>query len=265
MAGLRRGGAFPHLPEGQPGLAIALGGLGLSLQDLVQLYAGLAQGGGPVPVLHLDAAAPARRTGGLTGRAAAWHVGDILSDIQPPAGQPRGHVAFKTGTSYGHRDAWAIGWDGAHVVGVWLGRADGTPVPGIFGGEVAAPILFEAFERVAPRRTPLPPPPPETLIAPTALLPTPLQRFERGGEAARSGVRIAFPPDAARVRLQGDGGLVLRLDGGMAPFAILADGKPVQLGVETPRAYLTGLVPGFSQLQVIDATGRSDSVAVRLD
>ncbi len=265
MAALRRGGARPHLPAGEPGLAIALGGLGLSLQDVVQLYAGLAQGGAPVPALHLDRAQGPVQHGVLTGRVATWHVGEILAGIQPPGGQPRGHVAYKTGTSYGHRDAWAIGWDGTHVIGVWLGRADGTPVPGIFGGEVAAPILFEAFERVAPRRTPLPPPPPETLIAPTALLPAPLQRFARDGPVERAGVRVAFPPDGARVRLQGDGGLVLRLGGGAAPFAVLADGAPVHVGLQTRRAYLTGLAPGFSQLRVVDANGQSHSVGIRLD
>lgn len=265
MAALRRGGAEPELAGGAPGLAIALGGLGLSLQDLVQIYAGLAQGGGAVPRLHLDAAGAVQHTKGLTRRSAAWQVGDILSGIQPPAGQPLGHVAFKTGTSYGHRDAWAIGWDGRYVIGVWLGRADGTSVPGIFGGELAAPVLFEAFDRVAPRRTPLPPPPPETLIAQTALLPVPLQRFTRRSEQEAPGVQVAFPPDGARVRLHGEDGLLVKLDGGAAPFVLLRDGRPVRVGLTAREVYLTGLAPGFTDLQIVDAQGRSDTVHIRLE
>ena len=75
------------------------------------------------------------------------HLSDILSGIAPPNGALRNGLAYKTGTSYGHRDTWAIGFDGKHVAGVWIGRPDGTPVPGAFGAEVAAPVLFEVFQR----------------------------------------------------------------------------------------------------------------------
>ena len=110
---------------------------------------------------------------------AAWQVGHILSGIAPPQGSADavGQIAYKTGTSYGHRDAWAIGFDGQHVVGVWLGRPDGTPVPGAFGGALAAPILFEAFGRIGALRGPLPPPPADALILGTAYLPQQLRTF----------------------------------------------------------------------------------------
>ncbi len=65
-----------------------------------------------------------------------------------------------TGTSYCHRDAWAIGFDGAYVIGVWFGRPDGASVPGALGMEAAAPALFDAFARLSPEPAPLPPPPP---------------------------------------------------------------------------------------------------------
>lgn len=264
LAALRQAGAAPQLPGVQPGLAIALGGLGLSLADLVQVYAVLAQGG-EAPRLHLEAGSGGARVSTGISRSAAWHVGDILSGLGPPAVQPRGHVAFKTGTSYGHRDAWAVGWDGQHVVGVWLGRADGTAVPGIFGGDLAAPILFEAFERIAPRRAPLPPPPPETLIVPNALLPAPLQRF--GAQTARAAaaadsLRIAFPPDGARVVLQRGQGMVVKLGGGTGPFALLANGAALRTGETAREIHLTGLPAGFSTLQVVDAMGRAAAVGI---
>ena len=130
-------------------------------------------------------------------------------------------------SSYGYRDAWALGWDGQHVIGVWMGRPDGTPVPGAFGGDLAAPVLFQAFARTTPRRTPLPAPPPATLMVGNADLPTPLQRFRSRaaalGPAADRPV-IAFPPDGARLALAG-GPLVVKLREGRPPFTILADGR----------------------------------------
>ena len=169
-------------------------------------------------------------------------------------------VAFKTGTSYGHRDAWAIGFDGRHVVGVWLGRADGTPVPGVFGGDLAAPVLFDVFDRLGGVE-PLPPPPPETLLGSGDLLPAPLRRFEPlgTGESAE-GPRIAFPPDGAVV----DGlTLTARVQGGTAPFTWLANGAPIAT-TRTRQTVIEGLGRGFSDLTVIDAGGLSARVAFEL-
>ncbi len=91
-----------------------------------------------------------RRAGARSGRG-------LVRDVDPPRRAAAttglsGRLAFKTGTSYGYRDAWAIGYDGKTVIGVWVGRPDGVPVPGISGIKAAAPILFEAFDRVGPTR-----------------------------------------------------------------------------------------------------------------
>ena len=77
-----------------------------------------------------------------------------ISDRRAAAAErARGRIAFKTGTSYGYRDAWAVGFDGRVTIGVWVGRPDGTPVPGMVGRASAAPILFDAFARTGvPRR-----------------------------------------------------------------------------------------------------------------
>ncbi|WP_375544176.1 penicillin-binding protein 1C [Leisingera caerulea] len=266
MASLRAGGAKPELPGGAPGLALSLGGLGISLQDMVQLYAGLAAGGqGPaLRVLQGEAPAPAGR---LTSPEAAWQVADILRGLPVPAGARAGTIAYKTGTSYGHRDAWAIGWDGRHVIGVWMGRADGTPVPGIFGGDLAAPVLFEAFGRLKPALDPLPPPPPATLIVSSADLPQPLQRF-RPRDAAFSGPagapELIFPPEGARLALD-DADLTLKLRGGTAPFLVLANGRPVLSGQRRREFSVPSPGPGFSSLVIVDGAGRSDRVNLRID
>ena len=171
--------------------------MGLSLEDIARIYAGLAQLGVAVPLMdqRRDTQPPRR----VIAPRAAWQVGDILRGILPPAGARAG-LAYKTGTSYGHRDAWAFGYDGQHVIGVWIGRPDGTPVPGAFGSDHAAPLLFEAFGRLKPDFVPAPPPPADTLILTTADLPIPLRRFGPAQPAA-AGPALTFPPDGAVLAL----------------------------------------------------------------
>lgn len=265
MGALRRAGAHPRLPGGAPGLAIALGGVGTSLRDLVQLYTVIAEGG-QGPILRDELEAPHSESPRVISAAAAWQLGDILRGLAPPPGAPAGAVAYKTGTSYGHRDAWAVGFDGTHVIGVWMGRADGTPVPGAFGGDLAAPVLFEAFGRLKPEFDPLPPPPPETLILATAELPPPLRRYRPRGAALvpAGGPKLTFPPEGARLAA-GDGRLTLKLNGGAAPFTVLANGAPVATALHGREFDIPSPGRGFSTLVVVDREGRSDRVSVELD
>ncbi len=268
MAALERAGAAPVLPNGAPGLAVALGGVGLSLHDLVQLYAAIAQGGQAHPLSALKTAAKGAPTRVMSD-VSAWQVSHILASIVPPKGAAArtGQIAYKTGTSYGHRDALAIGFDGRHVIGVWLGRPDGTPVPGAFGGDLAAPILFEAFGRISPTRAALPPPPPDTLILGTAHLPQPLRVFRsRSAAFAPDPQRpvVSFPPDGAVLRASGFG-VPLKLQAGTLPLTVLVDGAPVIFGLRRRDAVLPLDTPGFSRIAVIDAQGRSASVRIRLD
>jgi penicillin-binding protein 1C len=261
MAALRDAGAAPVTEDGgPPGLAIGLGGLGLSLEDLMRAYAMLAQGGRAVDLRVTEAPTSGFLRRQVMGDVAAWQVADILRGLPRPPGVRAEGIAWKTGTSYGHRDAWAVGFDGAHVVGVWMGRADGTPVPGIFGGDLAAPVMFAAFERVAPQVTPLPPPPPATLILANAALPPPLQRFRPPGQPDDGGPAIAFPPDGAVI----DGGsLTAKVADGLPPFTWLANGLPVATtrGREVALPYLGR---GFSAITVIDAAGRTARAEVEL-
>ncbi len=259
IAGLRRAGADPQVPGGVPGLAVALGGVGLTLDDLTRLYASIAQGGVAVDLRHrpdLTLGFAPRR---VMGAVAAWHVADILREVPRPAGVQGTGIAFKTGTSYGHRDAWAIGLDGRHVVGVWIGRADGTPVPGVFGGDLAAPVLFDAFARLG-QVTPLKPPPPDALLLPTARLPQPLRQFAPYGARQADGPRIAFPPDGALIE---GGTLSAKVRDGQAPFTWLANGVPVATG-HAREVSLQDVGPGFSALTVIDAQGRTARTAFEL-
>lgn len=261
MAALRGAGAAPQIAGGgAPGLAVALGGLGMTALDLGRTYAMLGNGGVAVDLRATPEPSPGFLPRRVMGAPAAWQVADILRDVPRPAGVAQAGIAWKTGTSYGHRDAWAAGFDGRHLVVVWLGRADGTPVPGAFGAETAAPVMFAAFARTAARITPLPPPPPATLIVSGDRLPQPLRRFGADAAPAAGGPAIAFPPDRSVVE---GTGLTARVRDGAPPFTWLANGRPVATS-RSREAWLPDLGPGFSTLTVIDATGRSARSVVEL-
>jgi len=265
-ASMRASGLHPRIPGGKPGLAVALGGVGVTLEGLVGLYAGLAQSG-MKQSLNWRKGSGADRGPRFVSRSAAWQVGHILAGLPPPpeAGQQR--LAYKTGTSYGHRDAWAIGFDGRYVAGVWIGRADGTPVPGAFGGDLAAPVLFQLMGLVSEQAEPLPPPPPETVIVETASLPKPLRRFQGRNAAFASPAdapKLAFPPDGARLAAL-NGAITAKLRDGVPPFTWLADGKPVLTRGHAREVSVPVTGKGFVQLSVVDAQGRSARATVRLD
>ena len=261
-----------------PGLAIGLGGVGLSLKDLVTLYGGIANGGEAKP-LHVLATAD-QNAGQITATdpsskrllspKAAWQVADILSGVAAPRSAAHHKIAYKTGTSYGYRDAWAIGFDGQYVMGVWVGRPDGAAVPGLSGIDLAAPLLFSAFSRVTPEPVPLPARPAGTLVLAHADLPTPLRRVRHpvhGALTADKGPEIAYPPTGARIDLhlrnEGAGGfrrtqvLALKVRYGAPPFTWLVNGEPIAIADTSREIHWTPDGPGFVSISVIDAKGRA--------
>ena len=264
---LARAGVRLEVQGGNPGLAVVLGGAGVSAEGLAQAYAALARGGQGI-VLSPEPGGAQPLPGRMFGARAAWQVGDILIRTPPPPGAALGRLAYKTGTSYGNRDAWAVGYDGAHVGVVWLGRPDGTPVPGAFGADLAAPVLFELFGALPP--TPLPTPPPGVLARPNAALPPPLRRFVAPGtvsappESRADPLRLTFPPDGARIELHGRP-LIAKLRGGLPPYTLLLDGAPVVTRLTEPEAALPPLPQGFTKLTVIDARGESQTATLRID
>ena len=278
-ARLRQAGGALTLPRSEvPGLAMGLGGVGVRLSDLVMLYAGLARLGATVPLIEQGAEASlASAVAGMDARrlmepVAAWYVGSILLGTPPPENAPSGRIAFKTGTSYGYRDAWSVGFDGKRTIGVWVGRPDGAPVPGLVGRTAAAPILFDAFARSGKLPAPLPAAPPGVLFASNAKLPPPLQRFRPSGlasDAAEPPLRILFPPNGARLELAASehGGidpLALKMSGGAAPLTVLINGVPLGSAGPKRTVFFTPDGPGFVRLTVMDAKGAADSVMVRL-
>ncbi|MBX6323869.1 MAG: penicillin-binding protein 1C, partial [Rhodospirillaceae bacterium] len=277
----RAGAPLDFPPEVvRPGLPVALGGVGITLEELVTLYAGLADGGRVRPLRFRpdDPQADGTR---LVGPVAAWYVTSILQDAPPPprllSGRHRAKapvIAFKTGTSYGFRDAWAIGYDRRYTVGVWVGRPDGTFSAGRLGRETAAPILFDVFDRLGETLAltwRAAPPPPGAIVAGNAALPANLRRFvPRGAVGPESGPaggpRIVFPADGATVELDLPGGgmktLPLKAQGGEMPLLWLVNGMPVEAAPFRRQAEWRPDGAGLARVTVIDHAGRTASAEV---
>jgi penicillin-binding protein 1C len=273
-ARLEQAGAAIVLPPGEvPGLAMGLGGVGVRLTDLVALYAGLARLGTTTVLSErmADTIEPKPAARRLLDAAAAWQVDNVLLGTPPPENAVGGRIAFKTGTSYGYRDAWAVGFDGTRTIGVWVGRPDGAPVPGLTGRTAAAPILFDAFARTGKLPAALAAQPKGVLIAATGKLPPPLQRFRPGVPASSDSEppHIMFPPNGAQLELASDGSgkpepIALKVTGGSGPLTVLVNGLPQPVPSGRRTLFFEPDGPGFVRLTVMDARGAIDSVLVRL-
>ena len=238
------------------------------------LYAGSRAAGNAVPLIErLDDASRRRRSPRrLLDPVAAWYVGNVLLGTPPPENAAGGRIAYKTGTSYGYRDAWAVGFDGKRTIGVWVGRPDGAPVPGLIGRTAAAPILFDAFARTGRLPAPLPAAPQGALFASTAKLPPPLQHFRpRRARGRQRRPAAAHHVSAATARGSsshaGDGKpdpLALKIAGGVEPLTVLVNGLPHAARAGRRTLFVEPDGPGFVRLTVIDAKGAADSVMVRL-
>lgn len=158
-ARLEHAGVKLALPAGaKPNLSMILGGAGVSLEQLVGAYAAFHREGLAARVSYVPSAKSAPRR--LLSPGAAWIIRDIL-ERRPEAGTAedafdtshRRRIAWKTGTSYGFRDAWALGSADDFTVGVWIGRPDGTPMPGQYGAITALPLLLEVMDALPRERT----------------------------------------------------------------------------------------------------------------
>jgi penicillin-binding protein 1C len=272
---LKQAGGNLVLPKDEaPGLAMGLGGVGVTLRDLVQLYTGLARNGSAKPLREIMQAngGDDRELMRLMDPVAAWQVGNVLMGTPPPENAAHNRIAFKTGTSYGYRDAWSVGFDGRMTIGVWVGRPDGAPVPGLVGRTAAAPILFDAFARTGRLPAPLPKAPKGTLIASNAKLPLPLRRFRPFGELIRTGseqaLHIQFPLNGSRIDASSGenqlSALPVKVAGGVLPMTMLVNGVAVgEIDVRRQRL-VDPPGPGFVRLTVMDAMGAADTVVVRI-
>ena len=248
LARVQSSGIALHMPPraigvADPSLPLALGGVGTTVRDVASLYAALASDGRVVPLQLMAGPPPAAHR--LISPRGAGVIADILT--QPfPDGGPAG-IAWKTGTSWGGRDAWAAGFDEQHVAIAWVGRPDGTPLPGATGRALALPLLARLFTLLpeAPR-----PPPPE------------LPHTTAVAQSRSDALRLLFPPPNASLR--GEGSITLRAMGGRRPLVFLVDGA--RLPTDPARREAAWLPPGagFYRLTILDADGQSAHSEIRV-
>lgn len=255
--------------DSEAGLAVALGGVGVSPEQLTWFYSAFANEG-ELRQLRLAPQDRRRSLGNLFSPAAANAVADILADVPPPAGRARlaaqdgtRRIAFKTGTSYGFRDAWAVGFDKLHTVGVWIGRPDGAPHLGAYGVSAAAPVMMQVFDALpvpkkgaAAGRKPL-----GALASPRAL-PERLRRFgSTPAHDTHEPLEILYPREGAQIAAQRAEGetvsLPLKVAGGRPPYRWTVLGEalaPEQTGEHW--AAISGR--GQIDIAVTDADGKVD-------
>ncbi|MDB5264089.1 MAG: glycosyl transferase, partial [Adhaeribacter sp.] len=138
----------------QLGLSLILGGCDVTLEELTTLFSAFANGGqySSLRWQQQDTVAVQKR---LISPAAAYMLNQILTQLQRPDlphnaqnSQHMPQIAWKTGTSYGRRDAWSIGYNKKHTVGVWVGNFSGEGVPELNGTDSATPLLFSIFNTI---------------------------------------------------------------------------------------------------------------------
>ncbi|MEP1032195.1 penicillin-binding protein 1C [Ekhidna sp.] len=138
------------------GLSLILGGCGVSLKELAGLYSAFANAGNYQPLQFYKNVDSTNRESPIVSEQAAYILTEILTEVTRPdlpdswkdnPNRPR--IAWKTGTSFGRRDAWSIGYNQEYTVGVWAGNFSGEGAPELSGVGVAAPILFDVFNVIA--------------------------------------------------------------------------------------------------------------------
>lgn len=241
------------------GLALALGGTGLSARDLAVLYTALANGGQAGPLRY--------RAGGDDGDAPPYALmtPDTAAEtlrVLRGAPRPKGftnmagteRIAYKTGTSYGYRDSWAAGIAGDYVLIVWIGRPDGAPRAGRTGRGSAAPLLFDIAVPLMPEGRSF------TARVDTGT-PSGLQAINRETDRAP---QILFPADGSDVVSSiGDGGRGLSISvESDETVAVYVSGEAVTL--EAGLSVWHPPAPGFYTVTAVDEQGRSAQSTVRI-
>lgn len=140
--------------QGRLGLSMILGGCGASLLELTGLYAALANGGVYMAPSFLADVSPTHRFQVMSAPA-AFMISETLSRVSRPdfplnwqSTEHMPKIAWKTGTSYGRRDAWSIGYNRRYTVGVWVGNFSGAGAADLTGAETATPLLFRIFNTI---------------------------------------------------------------------------------------------------------------------
>lgn len=252
------------------GLPVALGGLGTNLESLVSLYASIARGGISGDVVYHKMQIPTEEKRFLTKKSTGY-LKAILKGSKRPEGSishkntNQFHkIGFKTGTSYGYRDAWSIGFTNNYTIGIWVGGPDGTPHYNFTGAD-SAQLLFQVSDIINEEIGEQP-----LKVTAIDVVPTLLKEFSNrgvyGDQHARLAVRIYFPPDGAVMHVgRGDTNLnpvMLSAVTGRKPYLWLVNGQ--YIGDSNVKGDFSWRPDsgGAYEITVIDANGQHDTIDV---
>ncbi|WP_425409289.1 penicillin-binding protein 1C [Hyphococcus sp.] len=257
----------PRSTDNAYGLALALGGAGITAQELAVLYAGLGDGGEVKPLVWREDRVNDNASGyRLFSETTATRISAILAGAPSLEGRAPAllsqnaiEIAYKTGTSYGFRDAWAAGHGGDYTVVVWVGRADGAPRPGHTGRKTAAPLLFEAFDLLG-RHKEMRDGVDMSADDNSALA---LARFEKPVE--KTPPQIIFPRNGVEVYLGAQThGFSLSARGGADEYRWYVNGDLVAQESTSGRSIWRPEQSGFYDIVVVDRAGQSARSKVRV-
>ncbi len=260
---LEEAGIHPLLPEKErtPGLSIALGGLGMTLEQLVTLYAALAQHGTVKNLVYTSQENPQMK-GQILSENATSHLRSILSySAYASIYANQEPIAIKTGTSYGHRDALALGYNSEYVVGVWVGHAEGIPLLYMTGTSHSIPILQAVFKTL-----------PQSLIpsrSSTKSLQTVLKKdlfsynFRHTQQDHFQNPQILFPVNDTIIE-SSSSPILLKVSHGKPPYTWLMNNKPFAVNTHHLQIPWHPESAGFYDIAVIDQKGSSEKVHIEV-
>lgn len=248
-----------------PNLSMALGGVGVALSDLVKLYSTFAEEGMCQELRYFGQSEKTQPHYVLYPRI-AQQLTEILK-VNPL--NIRGHlgdrpIALKTGTSYGHRDALAIGYDAQYTVGVWVGMPKGTPLGAQTGLELAVPFIDALFQKLP--RPKHDKPSRDLDLAP--LFKTKIMGkehvFVSPQELIQRSLVLHYPLDGSKIFYDPHRALSLKIGGGKKPYKLFINGElatDVQMRDDLPWQPPK---EGFYTLTVQDAEGECASAEIEV-
>ena len=251
------------LPQNaDPSLSLILGGCGISLVDLTALYAALEDDGLWYKNLFKanEKKLYSRR---ILSKGASRAVSEILKKVPAPAGFTKElDISYKTGTSWGSRDAWAVGSYGQYTAGVWCGRPDGKPAYGITGFEDAAPLLFRILQNlnaVAQKKPELSPQELLPKLPPKALLSLEKHVFDDP-----LALKIEFPQDGSVLVPGNFGDIDVFVKGGVPPLYLFVNNKSCPDPDSFNVSEFIDNSKEYQEISVIDSSGRGCSIKVKI-
>lgn len=252
---LARSAGKVKIPENSATLPIALGGIGVTMAQITQLYVILARGGASERIHYLPTAKKSDTPLYFCDQKAARMTTAILRSIPAPEGfvDSQKQIAYKTGTSYGYRDAWTFAYDKSHTVAVWVGKPDNATQLKRTGRKTAAPLAFEVFallENLTPR---------QFWKWPDSYLgnsvPSGLAYFEPYENLdTQKQFKMLYPQNNARYRSAdcSDAVVEVKVEDGKMPYSWYIDGEPRTIERSTA---LLSFGYGAHHITVIDESG----------